>query len=113
MLPLPTANPLFAVHFERAAQEELGALTSGRRLGERVREPLGEDRDAHRLAESSVETCAARLRTSPRTLQRGLGAEGTSFARELEAVRHRAFKRWTGGTPEQVRQRSAPPDRTR
>lgn len=138
-LPIPTANPLFARHFEARAQAELDALVAGRQgLRERVREVLNADLAALGLGESRLESAAARLRTSPRTLQRGLGAEGTSFAKELEAVRreaaeemlragmdiaeaswrlgyaeppvfHRAFKRWTGETPERFRQRTVGP----
>ncbi len=133
-LPFGTSNPLFASHFRREAEAELAALTAGRGLAERLRELLQEDLEALRVGESSLESSAVRLRTSARTLQRGLALEGTTFARELDTVRrdaaermllagmdiaeaswrlgyaeppvfHRAFKRWTGATPEQYRQR--------
>ncbi len=132
-LPLVTAHALFSDLFERQAREELARLPAGTTLPERVRELLVEDLEARRLGEATVEELAERLRTSPRTLQRELARAGTSFAAELELVRrraaeelllagrdiaeiswhlgyadpavfHRAFKRWTGETPQAFRQ---------
>ena len=83
----------------------------------------------------TLQTAAAHLRTSPRTLKRRLQEEGTTFQDLLDSVRcdlakryleeprlalgevsfllgfsepsafHRAFKRWTGKTPLAYRQR--------
>lgn len=131
-LPIPTSNVLFARHFARQAEAELARLSPNQTLAERVRELLEADLEAQLLFTSSLESVAERLRTSSRTLQRSLGKEGTSFAKELEGVRraaaerlfgagheiadvswqlgyaepavfHRAFKRWTGETPERYR----------
>ena len=101
-----------------------------------------ETRDAVRVAledgQPQLAEVAKRLKTSPRTLQRRLGAEGTSFQDVVDSVREelariymadtkrrytvgelayllgfseisalsRAFKRWTGMTPTQWRDRS-------
>lgn len=84
----------------------------------------------------SIEDVAERLATSPRSLQRALADEGASFRELLDDVRrdlaiahlrdpaigvaqialllgfsepsafHRSFKRWTGTTPSQFRQRA-------
>jgi AraC-like DNA-binding protein len=85
--------------------------------------------DELRLGQLSLETVAKRLGTPPRTLQRRLRQEGTSFAEMADRLRrdlaerylrdrrlsvaetaflvgfsdvsafHRAFVRWTGKTP--------------
>jgi AraC-like DNA-binding protein len=128
-LPVPTASSLLLELFERRAKDELTELSTGRTVSERVRALLEDDADGMRLSQTSLEDIAARLRTSTRTLQRALGREGTRFAAQLETVRrgaaerlllagveiaevsfrlgyaepavfHRAFKRWTGTTPE-------------
>lgn len=130
--PLPTASrPLFEL-FERKAAEELSELSRPRAVGERVRSLLEEELEVEGLAGSSLAVAARRLHTSERTLQRTLRDEGTSNAGELDAVRrraavrlllagvhiaevswrlgyaeppvfHRAFKRWTGQTPDGFR----------
>ena len=83
---------------------------------------------------ATLESIASEMRMSPRTLQRRLTTEGTTFARVYETVREelarayvadakmplteiafllgyaelsaflRAFKRWTGKTPSQFRE---------
>ena len=91
-----------------------------------MRQLLGEELP---MGEVSLAAISARLRVSPRTLQRRLGDEGTSLHAEVDQARreraaglldggaaiaeivwllgysepsafHRAFKRWTGRTPE-------------
>jgi AraC-like DNA-binding protein len=87
--------------------------------------------------EPAIESVARRLGTTPRTLQRRLHDEGTSFHQVLDEVRrevavshmrgrratidevafllgfekpssfHRAFKRWTGVTPGEFRRQGA------
>jgi len=130
--PMPTANPLFAEHFQVLTREALAALSSRRDTAARLRAALTEALAGYQLGEASLESAARALRTSPRSLQRALRREGTRFSRELEAVRraeaerlllagvdiaeiswrlgyaeppvfHRAFKRWTGQPPESWR----------
>ena len=71
-LPLRTANPIFARHFQREAELQLEGLRSPRTLGERVRELLTADLDAARLGASTLEGTSTRLNVSARTLQRAL-----------------------------------------
>lgn len=135
-LPLTTASPFYLPYLERQARDELAKLPQGQTVRGRVSAALEEDYEAYRLGESTLEGVAERLRSSPRTLQRLLGGEGTSFAAELAGVRrkhaeallldgvdigevswrlgyaepavfHRAFKRWTGQTPEEHRRQRA------
>ncbi|WP_437956187.1 AraC family transcriptional regulator [Sorangium sp. So ce119] len=132
--PLPQANDALAAFLERQvgalAARLPGAAPSGQALADRVRALLAE-----RLREGAdLGALAARLRMSPRTLQRRLGDEGTSLHALLDEVRrgraaalleagmaigevayllgysepsafHRAFRRWTGETPEAFRAR--------
>ncbi|WP_437672874.1 AraC family transcriptional regulator [Sorangium sp. So ce131] len=109
-----------------------GAAPPAAALAARVRALLGE-----RLREGAdLPALAARLRMSPRTLQRRLRDERTSLNALLDEVRraraaalleadmaiaevayllgysepsafHRAFRRWTGATPEGFRARAA------
>ncbi|MGK4002268.1 AraC family transcriptional regulator [Sorangium sp. So ce1036] len=131
--PLPHANEALAGFLER----QVGAMTArlpgaaSSAVADRVRAALGE-----RLREGAdLPALAARLRMSPRTLQRRLGDEGTSLHALLDEVRrgraaalleanmaigevayllgyseasafHRAFRRWTGMTPEAFRARA-------
>jgi len=135
--PLPAADPLLWRVIERHAEALLAsrpapAETTVARVQRILCESLGEDETAATLAGS-----ARRLRMSERSLQRRLADEGRTFDGILDELRHdlavryltdkkiaiaevafllgysepsafhRAFKRWTGATPSQVRQRAA------
>jgi AraC-like DNA-binding protein len=134
--PLVTRSPFFAAHFERQAEAELARLPAGTSMAGRVRALIEEDVEALAASTTDLTSIARRLRLSPRTLQRALRSEGTSFAAELDRVRHvaaearltagediaelsfrlgfaepaafhRAFKRWTGATPDAFRRAAA------
>lgn len=121
--PLRTAHQTFLTLFEAQAEQEAEALP-GRCWADRVADVF--EASLPRVPE--LGEVASRLRCSPRTLQRRLGAEGTSLADVLDALRqrlakerlargddigdvswglgyssatafHRAFRRWTGETP--------------
>lgn len=127
--PLPHANEALAGYLERHVGELAARLPGAPRpVADRVRALIGE-----RLREGAdLAALAAPLRMSPRTLQRRLREEGTSLAALVDEVRrsraeallranlaigeiayllgyseasafHRAFRRWTGGTPEAFR----------
>ncbi len=130
--PLETANPV-AFQILRGALEAIVTVASDS-LIEQVRSFLATSLAS---GKSTIEDCAAALRMSSRTLQKRLTEQQTTFsalaeqtridkARESLAIRSlsiseialdlgysehscftRAFKRWTGQTPEEFRQRSA------
>lgn len=133
-LPLPKADPALAAFFDRHVQRLLDrAPDEVDSVAPRVRAfLLGE---VQRGA-PTLQTAAAHLAMSPRTLKRRLQEEGTTFQDILDDIRcdlakrylgeprlplgevsfllgfsepsafHRAFKRWTGTTP--LAYRSAP-----
>jgi AraC-like DNA-binding protein len=115
--------------FERHLDQRVLALPSASIAG-RTRDLLTRGI----ASEPSVESLARRLRVSPRTLQRQLAKEGSSVRQLADEVRraraltllesghsisevahllgfaepsafHRAFRRWTGKTPEAFRRR--------
>lgn len=132
--PCVGANPGLLAVLESHAVDRLRRLPETPALADRVRELLADDLAGGGPSAARV---AARLKMSLRTLDRGLAAEGTSFRRLLEQLRHewaaqaladsrlaigevafllgfgdlsafhRAFKRWTGETPVQYRRRLA------
>jgi AraC-like DNA-binding protein len=113
--------------------EEASARLSDKGTAGRVRKYF---LHALQTGEPSVETVARQLGTTPRTLQRRLREEETSFQQVLDEVRrevalthmrsrratidevafllgfekpnsfHRAFKRWTGVSPGEFRRQS-------
>jgi AraC-like DNA-binding protein len=90
--PLPTAHPLLAEVHERLAAEHLQRLdhaqTSGRARAALIRHlPHGEPRRKE---------IARILEMSERTLQRRLGAEGTSFQRLVDDTRRDLSQQYLG-----------------
>ncbi|WP_257458850.1 AraC family transcriptional regulator [Archangium lipolyticum] len=131
-LPLTHANALFLSFFEQQAKVKVEQLPSTSLLSEQVRTAL---RGALGGGDYSLVAVAAKLHMSPRTLQRRLREEGISHEVLLDGLRqelarvylekrlsiseisfllgysnptafHRAFKRWTGSSPEYYRARS-------
>jgi AraC-like DNA-binding protein len=128
--PFLTANDAMWGTFEPALRQRLADLDAGARVSAQVRSALLEGLPSGR---SSVEATCKRLAMSTRTLQRQLRAEGTTFGAVLQETRHelalhylrntgitateigfllgfdetssfyRAFRAWTGSTPEATR----------
>jgi AraC-like DNA-binding protein len=135
--PLPRANSELFEYLERHANVVLARLPEGGSTAVRARRLIT---GALRGGEPTPLDVAKKLAMSERTLQRRLRDEGTSFAQLLDGVRrelaelylseprvpahdvafligysepsafYRAFRRWTGRTPQEFRQstRSAP-----
>lgn len=135
-LALPKADAALAAFFERHIHALLEKLTTDEpdRVSHRVRAFLI---DEVRRGTPTLESAAASLAMSSRTLKRRLQDEGTTFQDLLDGVRcdlakryldeqrvslgevafllgfsepsafHRAFKRWTGRTPLAYRQGSS------
>jgi AraC-like DNA-binding protein len=131
-LPIAHATPGVAVYLERALLAHERADAAARTFADDAREELSR---ALSEGEVSQDAIARRLAVSARTLQRRLRKEGFTFAELLEAERrdqaerllarddlpvyaiayalgysepstfHRAFKRWTGETPQSYRTR--------
>jgi len=135
--PVPAADPALWRVIERHAEALLAARpdpaeSAANRVRRILAGALGEGEGAASLA-----SVADRLKLSERSLQRRLADEGVSFDALLEELRHelavryladrkisiaevayllgysepsafhRAFKRWTGKTPAEVRRRAA------
>jgi AraC-like DNA-binding protein len=128
-LPMPHANAAMNAYFERHARALTATIPGEASWVERVRPLVAE----HLVGgPPSLASIAARLRMSPRTLQRKLHAEALTFQELVEEVRrqralayvearlatgeiayllgyseasafHRAFRRWTGTSPERFR----------
>jgi AraC-like DNA-binding protein len=127
--PLPASNREVALTLDRTLSEYLAKLQRDD-IVSRTRATIGEYLPSGNLTDKVV---ADALQLSPRTLQRKLAAEDTTFRKLVETVRHelaetyladgsftlieisymlgfseqssfsRAFKRWTGFTPQEFR----------
>jgi AraC-like DNA-binding protein len=132
--PLPGADPVLAAYLRKQADallQQVGASNAvSQETARRIAQRLG-------AGEPAQATIAKQMGMSERTLQRRLQAEGTSFNELLEEARRsiamgyladrklaayevsfllgysepatffRAFKRWTGKTPQQYRATAA------
>lgn len=124
--PMEQAEPALGAVLDQHLGALLAALPEGASFLQRARSALAAELGK---GEPSLPALAARLRTSPRSLQRRLRQEGTSLSTLLDGLRselavrylsesresisevafllgfsevstfHRAFKRWTGVTP--------------
>jgi AraC-like DNA-binding protein len=129
-LPLVGADPALGSLLERQAEELLAGARRYGDFAEAVRQLIKEGLPG---GEARVDLVCRRLGVSPRTLQRKLREEGTSFQEQLEETQlalaefylrkrevaicevsyltgfsqpsafHRAFRRWTGLTPREFR----------
>lgn len=131
--PMRHANDLFCVIFEQQIQQALARLPAVSRPSDAVKRTL---RGALAGGRCGLSETARTMGTSPRTLQRQLLEEGTSFARVVTALRqemaetylsrgvpiheiadllgyadvtafHHAYRRWTGTSPRKNRATSA------
>lgn len=130
--PLLRADSAMATFFDRAIQASLERSHPNRTLVHSLRRALVEGLSS---GDCSIETAARGLAMSARTLRRRLRGEGVSFRAVLDGVRcelakrhleerrltlreiafvlgysqaapfHRAFRRWTGVTPDAYRDR--------
>lgn len=128
--PFLSANPTLFAAFETDLRTRLDEIQASAGVSERVRAALME---ALPSGQAEIAPVSSRLGFSPRSLQRKLTAEGTSFKAELASLRERlardylintrhssaeisfllgyedpnsfirAFHSWTGTTPEALR----------
>jgi AraC-like DNA-binding protein len=130
--PLRSADQTLVTLLERLAGSLLAELPAVKTMVHELKSSLLE---AGPGQDASLPAAAHRLKLSPRTLQRRLRDEGTSYQEVLDEVRslwarrmletdvglaevaftlgfsepaafHRAFKRWTGQTPASFRRRA-------
>jgi AraC-like DNA-binding protein len=126
-LPLTTAEPGLASYLEAAAEARLSQLPAPSLIDE-VRAAIG---DELRDGDVDIERIARRVGVTPRSLQRRLRDDGTSYRELVDAIRHkraldlmqrglsmgdiaehlgfsearafrRAFRRWTGLVPSAI-----------
>jgi AraC-like DNA-binding protein len=127
--PMAHANATFSAIFQHEVERAIARLPAAARASENVRAAV---RATLATGGTTLAATARLLATSPRTLQRQLQAEQTSFAEIVDAVRcelaraylerglpipevaallgysdvtafHHAFQRWTGSTPARAR----------
>jgi AraC-like DNA-binding protein len=131
--PVPTADGALHAVLARHANELLARVPESSTVADQVRRLLPE---ALRLGTTQVTDLAGQLHLTPRSLQRRLSEEGTSFQQLLDETRRelalryvhvrgmtiaelafllgfadassfiRAFKRWTGDAPSDYRRRT-------
>jgi AraC-like DNA-binding protein len=125
--PFTTSEPELGGYLEATAATRLAQLPAPSLLDE-VRAAIG---DELRCGEVDIERVARRVGITPRSLQRRLRDEGTSYREQVDAIRHhraldlirrgvplgaiaehlgfsearafrRAFRRWTGLVPSEI-----------
>jgi AraC-like DNA-binding protein len=131
--PLPRHDPALFAYLERHTRSILARIPAAGRAADQVRRLITEEL---RNGEPSQADISRRLAMSERTLQRRLRDENTTFAEILDSARaelsqlylregniaayevafllgysepsafHRAFRRWTGQTPQEFRKGS-------
>jgi AraC-like DNA-binding protein len=136
--PLVRADPGLCAVLERHVHELVERVPRATAFSDRVRQLVASELSG---GGSSATTVARRLHMSRRTLQRQLGADGTTFRALSDGLRrelalrylferevaiaevafllgfsetsafHRAFKRWSGTTPAAYRRKPADRDR--
>lgn len=129
-LPVIGHNPELNLHFQRMLETQLAEITNQRGFRDDVRRVILQH---FKFLLPSLTEVAKLLHVTPRTLQRKLAAESTTFQRVADEVRHdlskgmlanqrltvsevayklgyaepaafqRAFKQWTGLTPKNYR----------
>ncbi|TMQ08315.1 MAG: helix-turn-helix domain-containing protein, partial [Deltaproteobacteria bacterium] len=126
-VPLTTSEPELGAYLESAATARLAQLPAPRLIDE-VRAAIG---DELRNGDVDIERVARRVGTTPRSLQRRLRDDGTSYRELVDTIRHqraidlirrgmpfgdiaehlgfsearafrRAFRRWTGLLPSAI-----------
>jgi AraC-like DNA-binding protein len=127
--PVRSANPALLAAFSALAQDAMMTLQRDHRTSDRV---IGAILDGLKGQAPSITTVARVLAMSPRSIQRALAEEGTTYQQLLEEARrevalrylrdpavtvahvawlvgysepaafHRAFRRWTGRAPRTV-----------
>lgn len=133
---IPGGDAMLCAILERQAESMRAQFVASESVAEQVRRILREELDG---GDSSLDQVAHRLATTPRTLQRRLQDENTSHQLILRQAQyevaiqllhnrsvpigaisyklgfsepsafHRAFRRWTGTTPAEVRRSRATP----
>jgi AraC-like DNA-binding protein len=94
--PLSTHDPALLELLDKQAEEALSLRASPSRFLGQVRQQV---RDRLRDGIPSLEEAAGGLHMSPRTLQRRLADEGTSWQKLIDDVRQELARRWVGQRP--------------
>ena len=82
--PVKSGDGTLSHYLDQLADEVLGSLSKGATFADRLRSAIWTDLST---GKTSVQRIAKRLGISPRSLQRNLAEEGTTFSTELDALR--------------------------
>jgi AraC-like DNA-binding protein len=91
-LPFRTADPVLSALLERHAEAALARLPEAAPYADRIRAAIREalEHGGH----AALEEVARRVSASPRTVQRLLREEGTTYHAEVDAVREALARTW-------------------